>query len=182
MLSTPDQAVDQALDLWKVSSGVTQSFDKTSQRNWDDAVCKVVAEQLRVGGDERTVARLLASCAPESGAWLKAVPCASLGLHLDNNALRIAVGLRLGAPLGLAHQCICGATVDKFGQHGLACRKSAGRHLRHNLLNDTILRALQSAGVPSVREPPGLSRADAKRPDGATLVPWSHGRSGAPAP
>jgi len=38
------------------------------------------------------------------------------------------------------------------------------------------LRALKSAEIPSVREPPGLSRTDSKRPDGATLIPWSRGR------
>jgi hypothetical protein len=81
---------------------------------------------------------------------LSAVPSASLGLNLDDSALRVAVGLRLGAPVVLAHKCICGAAVDKFGHHGLACKRSAGRHLRHNLLNDTILRALQSANVAAV--------------------------------
>ena len=129
-----------------------------------------------MGADVRTSARLLASCAPGSGAWLSATPIAPLGLNLDNNALRIAVGLRLGVPLVLAHQCSCGAAVDKLGHHGLACKRSAGRHLRHNLLNDAILRALQSAGVQAVREPPGLDRGGGKRPDGATLVPWSRGR------
>ena len=96
--------------------------------------------------------------------------------ELRNNALRVAVGLRLGLPLVLPHCCGCGANVDRLGHHGLACGSSAGRHERHNILNDTILRALQSAGVPAIREPPGLSRTDAKRPDGATLIPWSRGR------
>jgi len=63
-----------------------------------------------------------------------------------------------------------------MGHHDLACRSSAGRHTRHNLMNDIILRASQSAGVPAICEPPGLSRTDAKRPDGATLIPWSRGR------
>ena len=111
-----------------------------------------------MGAYKRTSARLLASCAPGSGAWLSATPIAPLGLSLDNNTLRIAVGRRLGVPLVLAHKCLCGATVDKLCHHGLACKRSAGRHLRHNLLNDGILRALQSAGVQAVREPPGLDR------------------------
>jgi hypothetical protein len=173
-----DAAVDQSFETWKKMGGDVSpaGTDSKIQRCWDEAVCSTAALELREGADEVSLARLLASCAFESGAWLKAIPCASLGLNLDDNAIRIAVGLRLGTPLVLAHQCVCGTQVDKFGHHGLACRKSAGRHLRHNLLNDTILRALQSAGVPSVREPPGLSRSDAKRPDGVTLIPWSRGR------
>ena len=116
------------------------------------------------------------SCAPDSGAWLNAIPCASLGLNLDYYAVTVAIGLTLGTLLVMAHKCICGTDVEKLGHHGLSCHRSAGRHLRHNLLNDCILRALQSAGIQSVREPPGLLRTDRKRPDGATLIPWSKGR------
>jgi len=43
-------------------------------------------------------------------------------------------------------------------------------------MNDIILRALQSVNIPAVREPEGLTRIDRKKPDGATLVPWAHGR------
>ena len=60
--------------------------------------------------------------------------------------------------------------------HGLSCRKSAGRHLRHALANDIIARAFRSADTPADLEPAGLLRGDGKRPDGATRIPWSHGR------
>jgi hypothetical protein len=43
-------------------------------------------------------------------------------------------------------------------------------------LNETIRRALVSAGIPSILEPPGTSRDDGKAPDGMTLVPWSSGK------
>jgi len=55
-------------------------------------------------------------------------------------------------------------------------KKSRGRHSRHESINDTINRALCSANIPSIREPPGCSREDGKKPDGMTLVPWSHGK------
>ena len=60
--------------------------------------------------------------------------------------------------------------------HGLACRKSAGRHTRHNAVNDLIKRALASAEIPSLLEPKSLSRDDGKRPDGLTVLPWANGR------
>ena len=44
------------------------------------------------------------------------------------------------------------------------------------MLNNIIHRSLASANIPSRMEPSGLYRADGKRPDGVTLVPWSNGR------
>ena len=76
-----------------------------------------------------------------------------------------------------SHQCPCGATTDARGVHGLSCRRSAGRQSRHHYLNDVIWRALTRAGVPATKEPNGLARADGKRPDGLTLVPWREGRT-----
>ena len=141
------------------------------QRKWDELCCKSVAEGLRVGADERTRARLLASCAPGSGVWMNAIPSAPLGLNLDNNSLRIAIGLRLGVPLVMPHQCQCGAAVDKLGHHGLACKRSAGRHLRHNLLNDGILRAAEcrGAGRPRAIGPGPWLRKATRRSDAGPL-------------
>jgi len=46
---------------------------------------------------------------------------------------------------------------------------TCGRQRRHSPRPEV-------GGVPSIKEPSGCSRADGKRPDGLTLVPWSHGR------
>ena len=120
--------------------------------------------------------RILASKAAHTGDWLNAQPITSIGLRMSNETIRVAVGLRLGAKLCEPHQCTCGALVDARGLHGLSCRRSAGRHARHSLLNDTIWRALNKAGVQSTKEPTGLLRSDGKRPDGVTLIPWARGR------
>src|SRR4029077_18464089 len=53
---------------------------------------------------------------------------------------------------------------------------SAGRHRRHALANDVILRAVRSANIHAELEPSRLLRGDGKRPDGAMLDPWSGGR------
>src|SRR3989442_1056883 len=66
--------------------------------------------------------------------------------------------------------------VDVYGHHGLACRRSAGRHRRHALANDVIVRAIRAAEVHSELEPKHLLRDDGKRPDGATLDPWRMGK------
>ena len=121
-------------------------------------------------------ARILAVSAPRSSDWLHAYPISSCGLHLDDEAIRVAVGFRLGARICEPHPCPCGAVVDSRGIHCLSCRRSAGRASRHHNLNDIIWRALARANVPSVKEPPGLFRSDGKRPDGLTMIPWHDGK------
>jgi hypothetical protein len=115
-------------------------------------------------------------CAPHSGDWLHALPISSCGLRLDDEAVRVAVGLRLGAKLCEPHKCPCGTEVDPEGTHGLACRRSSGRTPRHHTINDLVWRALVRADVPAIKEPAGLLRSDGKRPDGLTQIPWQAGR------
>ena len=122
-------------------------------------------------------ARLMEVASEEASSWLQAIPMAPIGLKLDNSATRIACGLRLGTSLCHPHTCQCGSEVDKSGRHGLSCKSAGGRHSRHSQANELIRRALNSAQVPAIREPPGLSRHDLKRPDGLTLLPWAQGRS-----
>jgi len=43
-------------------------------------------------------------------------------------------------------------------------------------LNDILLGAFKRAQVPAVKEPPGLSRDDGKRPDSVTLLSWAKGK------
>ena len=70
------------------------------QNIWDNLKASTIADTLLDDAhDSRTRARLLASTAKESGAWLNVLPISSLGLLMDNDTIRVAVGLRLGAPL-----------------------------------------------------------------------------------
>ena len=100
-----------------------------------------------------------------------------MGLRLTDDQFSVAVGFRLGAPVCVAHKCVCGAEVDPTAQHALTCKKTRSRLSRHSRGNEVIHRALASADVPSTLEPPGLCLSDDKRPDGLTLFPWSHGKS-----
>ena len=120
----------------------------------------------------------MAASTKESGAWLNAPPISSLGLRMDDEVVRIAVGLRLGVPLCHPHSCChCGAAVDKRATHGLSCYKSEGRHSRHAAINNIIKRSLAAAQIPSLLEPSGLCRSDGKRPDGVTIIPWKTRRT-----
>ena len=122
-------------------------------------------------------ARLLASKAPHSSNWLYALPITACGLCLSDEAIRVAVGLRLGLNICEPHPCPCGAMVTSRGTHGLSCKRSSGRSTCHQQINDTILMVLKRANVPSTKEPAGLLRGDAKHSNGLTLVPWRSGSS-----
>ena len=115
--------------------------------------------------------------AAHSGDWLHAVPISACGLRLSDEAVRVAVGLRLGTELCQVHQCAaCDARVDARGSHALSCKRNAGRTQRHHYINDLVWRAVTKAGIPALKEPHGLCRSDGKRPDGLTLIPWREGR------
>ena len=72
-------------------------------------------------------ASFLAASSQHSGDWLFALPIASLGLKLDDEAVRVAVGLRLGLDLCVPHECHCGSMVDARGVHSFVRKKAPGR-------------------------------------------------------
>jgi len=66
-----------------------------------------------------------------------ALPTASCGLRLDDEAVRVAVGLRLESDLCVPHQCHCGSQVDARGLHSFVCKRAPGRSARHITLLTT---------------------------------------------
>ena len=96
--------------------------DAVSQKIWDQPGVELVSRRLLNGAqNSEDRARLLAASRKESGAWLNALPLSSVGLRLDDDSMRIAVGLRLGTPPCGPHQCCnCGQDVDSTGRHGLS--------------------------------------------------------------
>jgi len=117
--------------------------------------------------------RFLASVVPHSRDWLKALPTANCSLRLDDEAVRVAVGMRLGLALCAPHSRPCGDQVDAQGLHAMVCKKAPGRIARHQVLNNY----LSSASIPGTEKPSGLVRQDGKQPDRLTLIPWQDGKS-----
>ncbi|PZC73418.1 hypothetical protein B5X24_HaOG209551 [Helicoverpa armigera] len=167
------------MNAWKVACPNTAFPENpASQRQWDEPLCRLTRNKLietSVNTAERP--RLLAVGEWESGLWLHALPSPSVGTMLGDTTFRLATCLRLGAPTAAPHRCQCGESVDRLGQHGLSCSKSAGPMARHASINDIIRRALVTAGVPAILEPRGLARDDGRRPDGMSIMPWKMGRS-----
>ena len=53
--------------------------------------------------------------APHTGNWLFSLPVSACGLKMDDEAIRVAVALRLDIDPGSMHTCHCGAIVDSSG-------------------------------------------------------------------
>ena len=121
-------------------------------------------------------ASLTAIRALQSSDWLFAWPISASGLRFGDEAIRVAVGLRLRINICEPRACPCGTNVDARALHGLSCKHSAGRSTRHQQLNDLIWRTLKRADIPSTKEPTGLLRGDGKRTNGLTLVPLQAGK------
>ena len=179
--ATLDNHFDAQLTDWSVKHQPTlppAGKLANKQSSWDKHTVEATyATLLAAQPDNYNKARLLAASATHSGDWLNALPITSCGLRLDDEAVRVAIGLRLGANLCEPHQCPCGNYVDCRGSHGLSCKSNSSKIVRHNFINDLVYRALVRAGIPSAKEPAGISRTDGKRPDGMTLIPWAGGKN-----
>ncbi|HSN23573.1 MAG TPA: hypothetical protein VLS45_05310, partial [Methylomicrobium sp.] len=172
-----DSGIDTAMTAWSPQSANSLAPTSSAQRDWDDACCRTQSDKLLNNAvDHVARARLLAARSPGSGDGLEALPLQSVGLKMDNATVRIATGLRLGAPIVRPHVCVCGTTVTVDGHHGLSCRHGSGKHSRHNQINELLCRAFISTGTLATREPQSLCTSSGKRPDGVTQVPWRRGR------
>jgi hypothetical protein len=81
------------------------------QATWDTPVVLADKELVSANAlDNHSKARLLAASSPQSGDWLHAMPISSCGLRLDDEAIRVSVGLRLGLNLCEPHPCPCGSS------------------------------------------------------------------------
>ena len=165
---------------WRTDSGmdITETFPGHLQSRWDKPLLQRSSSELfTILAEKFDQARWRAVTTEHAGDWLYTLPITSCGLKMSDEAVRVAVGLRLGANICEPHTCSCGAAVTARGEHGLSCPLGFGRVARHGAINDLVYRALSKAGFPTIKEPQGLLRSDGKRPDGITLIPWKAGRS-----
>jgi hypothetical protein len=175
---SPDRFLQTYEASWTAAYGSppagTLSFKQSA---WDRPGVMADRTLVEAGlAEPRLKASYLAATAPHSGDWLWALPIASCGLRLEDEAVRVAVALRLGLDICVPHDCRCGTRVDTWGIHATTCKQAPGRIMRHHALNEILTRAFASAGVPAMKEPSCISRSDGKRPDGLTLIPWRGGK------
>ena len=90
---------------------------------------------------------------------------------MEDKVLRVAMGLRIGAPLVQPDVCChCGEEINVKEMHGLIYCRSQGRYPRYASLNAVVKRSLKSAKIPSQLESNEMLRSDSKPPIG--IVQW----------
>ena len=126
-----DQHFNYATDYWCQRLYPLQpptGTNTSKQRSWDmPSVDATFNSLFAAQPDGYHRARLATVKASLSGDWLNALPITSCGLHLEDDAICVAVGLRLVTNLCEPQQCTCGNMVNTRGNYGLSCKRSAGR-------------------------------------------------------
>ena len=75
---------------------------------------------------------------------MSAFPIASRGFKLDDEVVRVAVGLKLRLDFCEPHQCQCGSVVDARGLHSFVCKTAPGRSARQRLGRSVFCRSLSA--------------------------------------
>src|SRR6218665_3023289 len=102
----PDQFMTDLQSARRDTLPITMCYLPVKQSAWD----RPLIEKDRAETDLATVGlvdrvRLAAISSPHSADWMMALPVAACGLALDNEAVRVAVGLRLGLALCASQKC-----------------------------------------------------------------------------
>ena len=136
------------IDRYSVAEPLTEVAHL--QRSWDRASIKQASEIIvENASTDRDRARLIAVASLDSGDWLHALPVCSCGLRLDDEAIRVAIGLRLGRPFVPSTPATVAHGSTALVTHVLSCRLGTGRLARHQQLNDSVCRALERASIVS---------------------------------
>src|SRR6218665_313969 len=140
----------------------------TRQSAWDKA-------EIRLRGNGLVSrARLDSAAGLHSADWLMAMPIASCGLALDNEAVRVAVGFRLGLDLCGPMFAIAGrrwarrATMDLCAENPKPIT-TPFCHQRHHMAGSREGRGSKHQGAPG---PVQVGRQKARRSDACTMVAW----------
>ena len=103
-----DVSFTKALEKWLCLTNEQESHLDGTQKNWTQPVFVKTAQDLISRMDDKRSKIFNAHQGKFGSQWLNVVSCKNLGLKLDDQQLRISIGLRLGANICVAHTCHCG--------------------------------------------------------------------------
>ena len=121
-----------ALEAWSVSAGneVDPPIQPSAslQSSWDTPLVTHALKNLLSRASDQDALRLRSVSAEDVGGseWLGAYPSSVCGTLLTDEEIRIAVGLRIGAPIVSPHLCVdCGAAVTASEPTGSLALRAA---------------------------------------------------------
>jgi len=150
-LCPTDSSLEQYLSMWSSSAGPPPDPLPRKQSFWDRPglqTDRARIESSLVEPSQR--ARFLATQARHSGDWLLALPIANRGLRLDDEAVRVAVGMRLGLSLCVPHNCHCGTLVDAQGLHAMVCKEGTRQNRKTPCFLMTVVFIATAAAIYSL--------------------------------
>ena len=106
-----DVSFTKALEKWLSLTNEQESPLDGTQKNWTQPVYVKTAQDLVSRMDNKRSKVFNAHQDKFGSQWLNVVPCKNLGVKLDEQQLRISIGLRLDANICVAHTCHCGKRV-----------------------------------------------------------------------
>ena len=110
-----DVLFEKALEKFLTLTNEQESPSDGSQKNWTQPVYVKSAQDLISRMDDKRSTIFNAHQGKFGSQWLNVVPCMSPGLKLEDQQLRISIGLRLGANICVAYTCHCDKRVELDG-------------------------------------------------------------------
>lgn len=137
--------------------------EKAKRVKWDSMV---------EGAGQLERARLHATAAAKSGAWLDALPSKALDLKLTNQELRSRVGRRLGQELCEECPCpFCFGVMDRWGIHAESCTAGGDKTVGRNIIRNGIYAHSQRGATAPILEAGGvLGTLGLEEPRGRSAV------------
>jgi len=134
-----DSHFESYLSSWQADGGILSTSNPLppKQSFWDKPGIMSARDLVESSYSEpQQRARFLAAASPHRGDWLLALPTKACGLQLSDEAVRVAVALRLGCSVCVLELCAAAAAPPP----PTACRRRAGavfmtcsRHVVHQL-------------------------------------------------
>jgi hypothetical protein len=155
--SLPDEAA--RYDAHNLPYGLRQEALSAPLMEAEYAAFEGVFAALPPAEGQPNIARLRSCRAPESYAWLTAVPNDRFKTKMSQESFRAAVELRLGIVRSAGRRCAfagCGAVLDACGAHAASCKASGMAKVRHDHIKETLGSVMRSAGMMVSFEPAGL--------------------------
>ena len=114
-------------------------------------------------------ARLEATSAPHSGAWLDATPSRALDTQVSNAEVQYGVGRRLGVQLCCEGPCpFCLGVMDRWGAHCESCMSGGDKTVNHNNIREDIYAQAKRAHTAPRLEASGVASLLGLETDGDT--------------